>query len=481
MRSATENESRTRMIGLVEEPPRWRGEWTQLLAPTESRALVLGFLGLSITALALAGVFVFLVATARTPLVVLIVGRDYLYTALVAHVTFALNAWLLSFIAVLWSLEAARLGMPIARGCGRLSLGLAWAGLILMAFVPLVGVGQPIMADYLPILLHPLFILGLIAFGSGIGLAALGYLDAVRRSAERAPLEAKALTFCAGGYLAALGVLVLTALHSDRNDYASLVWGAGHLLQLVNAAGLVAAALLLAPQLSRLERWLIELGLSGFAVSMLIVVLASAHSLPWTRVAGSFWIGIALPTVTTWLVLIASWWRSYQREHIQPDQIQFLGIALVLFGVGGFIALLGLGNDTRVTAHYHGVVGAVTIVFMGLAYRVLAEAGLRPAWRTATRLQPYLYGGGLLLVIAGLFWAGEAGTARKVFQAISSDPSLIVAGSLFGLGAIGTVAGGVAFVGSTGITLLAGPDPGRAPVRTGVSAAAGPVSFKVRG
>ncbi len=481
MRSAAELADRNRELVLAETPPSGPGEWKELVASTESRSLVLGFLGLAITALALAGVFVFLVATARTPLVVLIAGRDYLYTALVAHVTFALNVWLLSFIAVLWSLEASRLGIPIAVEQARLSLGLAWAGLILLAAVPLAGVGQPVMADYIPILLHPLFILGIAAFSSGIAIAALGYLDALRRSAARPSLEAKALTFCAGGYLAALGVLALTALHSGTNDYASLAWDAGHLLQLVNAAGMVAAALLLAPRLSRLERSLIELGLSGFAVSMLVVVLAAAQSLPWTRVAGLFWTGIALPTVTTCLVLAASWWRDHRRERIQPDQIEFLGVALILFGAGGLIALLGLGNDTRVTAHYHGVVGAVTVVFMGLAYRLLAEAGLQPVWRVAARLQPYFYGGGLLLVIAGLFWAGEAGTARKVFQAISSDPSLIVAGSLFGLGAIGTVAGGVAFVGSTGIALLTERGHRGAPTRSGIDAPTSPVTLKARG
>jgi hypothetical protein len=147
--------------------------------------LMLSFLRLAVAALLVSGVFVVLVAIARTPLVELITGRGYLYTALVGHVVFALDIWLLSFAAVLWVLGMAHSGALPARIVG-LGAVLAALGSALLAAVPLAGLGQPIMADYVPVLVHPVFLLGFGLFFAGIALPAvalLAALDWFRRTA----------------------------------------------------------------------------------------------------------------------------------------------------------------------------------------------------------------------------------------------------------------------------------------------------------
>lgn len=438
-------------------PPDSRGERYEAPEHAAIAGLMLGFLRLAVTALFLTGIFVFLVAIARTPLVVLIAGRSYLYTALVAHVTFALNVWLLSFLVVLWLAEAARLSLPLRIGWLRGSAALAWLGLGLLAVIPLAGVGQPVLADYIPILLHPLFLAGLITFGAGILVAAVGFLLAVSsRLRGGLPLPTQALTIAAVGYLAALGILALTAIRDGTSNIAGLVWGTGHLLQLANAAALIAGWLLISPIPGRRSLRLAQVSLLGFIVAIAVVTLAYALAVPWESVGALFWSGVGLPLVTTWLVTLVACIRQLRRGERRLVPRQGLLVSFILFGAGGLIPLAGMGNDTRITAHYHGVVGAVTVVFMTLAYRLLARSGLRWAWPGISRFQPHLYGGGLLLIVAGLFWAGDDGTARKTFEAISSNPSLVVAEILFALGAIATVTGGIVFVVGVGRPLLPG-------------------------
>jgi heme/copper-type cytochrome/quinol oxidase subunit 1 len=101
-----------------------------------------------------------------------------------------------------------------------------------------------------------------------------------------------------------------------------------------------------------------------------------------------------------------------------------------------------------IPAHYHAVVvGGVTMAFMGLTYRLLAETG-EVAWPRLARVQPWLYGVGMLLVVIGMNWAGSWGAPRKTF-----DPALgavaarwVTPMNLMGLGGVVAVLGGAVFV-----------------------------------
>jgi hypothetical protein len=399
-------------------------------------------------ALLWSGLFVLLVAVGRTPLVELIAGRGYLYTALVAHVVFALDVWLLSASAGLWVIGAARLGRPLPAGAARAGLVLAWAGTTLLVVVPLAGVGEPVMADYVPILVHPLFLLGLAAFFAGIAVVAVAFLVTVRAGARS--LAGMPLALGAAGYLVALAAFGLAAVRWGTADYATLVWGGGHLFQLVQASSLVALWLMMVPIAGWLPRGLVAAGFVGFVLAPPLVVASYLPSLGWNAVALSFWTALGVPLGVTWLAvtgtLLIGWWR----ERCWPPVGPFLPFTLALFVIGGLIALPGSGYDTRLTAHYHATVGAVTMGFMALAYALAVELGRPVAWPRLARLQPYLYGVGLLCLVGGLYWAGEAGTTRKIFEAITSKPALLPAATLFGLGALATVAGGIIFVAGLG-------------------------------
>jgi hypothetical protein len=194
----------------------------------------------------------------------------------------------------------------------------------------------------------------------------------------------------------------------------------------------------------------------GGALGIGTVLLVHLSTVRWEEVADFFWAGTGLPVVVTWLVVVAGLLARGRGDSIRSSGGPCLPFSLLLFAAGGLIALPGMGNDTRITAHYHGVVGAVTMIFMGQAYQLLPRLGLPLAWGGVARIQPYLYGGGLLLLVAGLYLAAEDGATRKTFEAISRG-ELTPASVLFGLGALATVAGGVAFVSSMGLSLLGEP------------------------
>ena len=117
--------------------------------------------------------------------------------------------------------------------------------------------------------------------------------------------------------------------------------------------------------------------------------------------------------------------------------------SVVLYLVGAVAGSLIRGDNLMVPAHYHGAIGAVTLAYMGLAYVLVPQLhGGTIAGRVA-RLQARLYGGGLLLLIAGLAYAGWLGLARKT-------PAPLLAGhwaDYLGLG-LAVVGGGMALVGS---------------------------------
>lgn len=437
--------------------------WLPAHAPT--RALALGYLRLAVTALLWSGIFVLLVAVGRTPLVEMIVGRDFLYVALVTHVVFALDAWLLSASAGLWVIGAARLGRPLPARPVRASLWLGWVGTALLVVVPFTGGGEPVMADYVPILLNPLFLLGLAAFFAGIAVVAVTFLSTVR-GAVLSP-AGLALALGALGYLGALAAFGLAALRWGLTDYGMLVWGAGHLFQLVFATSLVALWLMMVPIAGWLWRSLVTAGLVGFALATPLVLVSYVPPLSWGNIAISYWAALGVPLCLTWLAvtgtLVARAWRE-RRWPVTGPTVPYM---LVLFAIGGLIALPGLGYDTRLTAHYHATVGAVTMGFMALVYHLAPALGRPLAWPRLARWQPHLYGLGLLCLVGGLYWAGEAGTTRKIFEAISTKPALLPAATLFGVGALVTIVGGIVFVAELAWT-LGGRGPVRAAAPTGV-------------
>lgn len=430
--------------------------------------LLARWLGLSVGSLIAAGILALFVALTRTPAVQLLPNPHLFRMALVGHVTFALLVWFTSFAGVLWVWLALDTGYRLPLRTSMTGLGLAVAGSILLVLPVLAGVGEPYLNDYVPVIDHPLFWTGLLVTGAGVNLQALAYLVAwLRGRGPEDPPEALGLAVASVAAMAAFLTVAVSLVRMDVGASAALrwralFWGGGHLLQFVCVAGM-ASAWLIALRLTRGQSVLFSRTLKasffGFLPFIIAVLTTYFAWSPLELLTGRMvsWItalGLGAPTLL--LALLAALSLRGQRGKLpwRAPAFSASALSLILFAVGGLMGLFGLHNDLRVPAHYHGMVGAVTLAYMGLSPTFLALTGKR-VWRPwLARVQPYLYGGGVLAIMLALYWAGAMGAPRKTYGFSWASAGALAAMNLMGIGALLAILGGLAFVLNMGLTFL---------------------------
>lgn len=422
------------------------------LEAEQAQRLVRCWLALAVGALTVAGLFVLPVLGARLPFFQELVTAETFRVALAGHVTFSLNVWLLGYAAVLWTASLARLGAPL-RGWSAAGPLLALAGMSSLAASVLARAGNPVLADYVPVLAHPLFLAGLALFFAGVGVIAVHYLTQAASRAGRLTAEEAALQWAALALVAALPA-ALTAWSRGVATAQGLAWGPGHLFQVVHTGALIAAwCRLLGRPLPAWGQALLRAVLPLLAIPA--VAIPWLYALPGPVRAGEMalvtWWAAGVPLTVGWLVLTAEMLRARQR----PDAA--LLWSMLFLAAGGLVALGGLPGDVRVTAHYHSTVGAVTIAYMGLTYRLLGQPAQRAPASLARAVQMLLYGGGVGLLVCGLFWAGLDGSARKAFESFGDQLSLAGPAGLVMLGGIIAALGGAWFVSAAAWRLAARP------------------------
>ena len=437
-----------------------------------------GWLLIALGAIAASSAYAGALVLARIPLVRAVLPLDrHFSTLLVLHVELAAGVWFLAMSAVLWSLAApAR-----ERRAWGLAPVLAGAGMLGMAVAPLLGAGRPILSDYLPVLDHPLFLAGGLAFLAGWGgavLSALSVPGALHPAVRPAlPADVPAEAARALGWAALVGFAALAALLVGwlriptgqwREGYRVLVWGPGHLLQTMHMLLALAAWQWLgrlagrpAPRGAWL-RWLPAL--------IALPTLVAAALLPWLQGPAPALAHGAYTGLMVWggsaslLGLVAAWRRPWAPTVGAERRAAHGGAALravygavldgslLLYGSGIVLGFLIRENDAMVPAHYHGAIGGLTLAYMGLAYRLLSALGAAEPPRRVAVWQARLYGAGLLAMMAGLVLAG---IPRKIaaLQAGSAGWSAWAGLGLMGVGGAAALAGSVAFVCTVAWTL----------------------------
>ncbi len=433
-----------------------------------------------------AGVFAFLAAMTRTPAVKLLPSADYFRVSIVAHVIFSLVVWFFAFMAVLWSYTASRRDELNPSGWW-LGFWLAVGGMTLIALSSLLGLGEPLPIDYVPLLDHPIYLAGLFLLASGITITIVSYAKTIiaRREHERdiaayGMLVVAAITLIAflSVFFAAVSLLVSnystlfwgagfglgTISDIISASYRAIFWGAGHIIQFANTLAMMVVWFLLLE--STLPRGVNGAWVKRLMQLSLLVALALPliYFLPPYEQARFFTIGMAyglgIPSVLLALIVSKTVWDSagglggFRGLPWRDPAFSSLILSIALFGVGGAIGVPGLGSNLRVPAHYHGSLGAVTMAFMGMTYLLLPLLGIKVYSERTARIQPYLYGLGLLVIIIGLFWAGSYNAPRKAFG--YEDPLTALAMNVMGGGAVIAVLGGATFVANAMLSLLKG-------------------------
>ncbi len=441
--------------------------WTPETLPPARRWELRGWALLAVGSLAVAGFLALALGVSRTPRVQdwLPWGPHFFYRALVTHVVLSFEVWFLAALGALSALAAP----PGVWGdrLGRLGLLLASTGVVLLLIPALADQGEPSLNNYVPVVGHPLFYVGLGVHALGVALASLRLLPVLaRRPRVTVPFGIA----CAGvTYLAALACFGLAwgliPAGTDADLFNERVfWGGGHVLQLLNTLILMIAWQMLAER--EFDRGPVPAALAHAAFTALALfalaspliylvggdVLGLAHRQMFTRL---LWIGLPLPPLVMGGCLALQILKG-PRDWRSPAFLA-LALSLLLFAIGGFAGFFLGVADTRTPSHYHAVIGGVQLGLMGVVLVVVLPLLGRGIGRgRAVRLQFHLYGWGQLIHALGFFLAGAAGVPRKTTGLDQGLDTLWkkAAMGVVGLGTGLAVLGGVIFVWMALVRLL---------------------------
>ena len=426
------------------------------------RTLAMAWLAFGIAALAISGVFSLLLVLSRTPgLQDLIAVADFFRVALVVHVDLSVLVWFLAFAAMMWNLAGGRQALAV----GWIALGVAMAGVAAMAAAPFLQRAAPVMANYVPVLDGSVFVGWLAVFALGIGIAcARGmavYVPAGARmtgeGALRLGLNASLVAAGIAAFALAASFAQLDRALDAKTYYELLFWGPGHVLQFAYTLLMMVAWLWLAsetgaklPLTARVTALLFAIALGAVYVTPYIYLAHPVASIEHAKL--QTWLmrfggTLAVPPIA--IAVALGMLRAPRADAVARPLRASLLASLAVFCAGGLVGL-GIGGaiDVRVPAHYHGCIVGVTLSMMGVTYLLLPRFGFPAPRSRVAAWQPWIYGGGQLLHIAGLAISGGYGVKRKVAgaeQVLRSTPEVIGMG-IMGVGGLLAVAGGLLFV-----------------------------------
>lgn len=434
---------------------------------TASNRIVYGWALISAFSLVFAGLFALVIALARTPYVENLFpsGAEYLYIALVGHVVLAVVIWFLAFegflLAYAATSESGRRFWSVPLGW--VALASSATGMLLIAFCVFTGRGYAELANYVPVLIEPVFYVGLALFFFGVFIHfANSGITILAEFMEKKTLPATTVGITVAG-IAAVTALLSFALslylqYSTGKafiDFERLFWGGGHILQFANTIAMITAWFFISrftagklPFNEKAAKVMFSAYLIFVVPSLMVYAFYDTSSQEYTDIYTRLmkW-GIG-PLSGAFMIGVAMFLFKEKGLPWRTPGFSSLALSLGVFFLGGLVALDIEGVNTKIPAHYHLAIGAVTIAFMGLFYEMLPFMGRRLWSLRLARIQPCLYSAGVVLFAVGLYVAGYFGVQRKVYAGEQHLKSLgeYVGMGIMGFGGLVAILGGLFFV-----------------------------------
>jgi cytochrome c oxidase subunit 1 len=408
-------------------------------------------------------------------------------------------------MAVLWFASTVLLNArPAAPRFGWFNFGLMLLGTLLVEWAQWTGRADVLFTSYPPLKAHPLFYLGVIFFAVGALLVTCQFFATLVIAKREKTYEGSVPLVVYGAITAAI-IAVITLVHGamvyiptflwsigvissiDPELYRMLWWALGHSSQQINVAamvsiwymlgGLTVGAVVLNQKVSR----------SAFVLYILFISMASAHHLLVDPGFGSAW-KIVNTSYFMYMAVLASMvhgftvpagmelgmrLRGYNDglfgwlRHAPWGDPGFssLVLSVVVFGFVGGITGVTLGteqiniiahNTLRIPGHFHSTVASGTaLAFMGATYYLLPLIFRRKVsfWKLA-KIQPYIFAGGLLLLVLGMSFAGSFGVPRRHWDIsfaqapydVQFNPAVDIFLAMMGIGGIIAVTGALSFI-----------------------------------
>lgn len=321
----------------------------------------------------------------------------------------------------------------------------------------LVPGAEPVLANYIPVIDHPLFLGGLGVFFIGVALFCIQSLLPAKsgRTGILPPDAIIAIRACLVAILLACITWVATQqwLPAGMDTWAYYefsAWGAGHTLQTANVC------LMLAIWLWGFSRLTGQSVLGPRTAGTLFTLLVAPHFLLPLIAFFPSWQGYYIsgstqlmrwgifPMVLIVLALSLRHARKYRSGEKTPlsravtaGLTSSIGLTLLGFILGAMIR----GSSTLIPAHYHASLGGITLALMLAAYLIASAVSRKDGrgeltpryWKTA-RWQMLVFGIGQAVFALGFGIGGLYGLGRKTY---AGDQVVRSAGELFGLGVMG--------------------------------------------
>jgi cytochrome c oxidase subunit I len=362
------------------------------------------WLALAVGALAVSGFLALWVVAGRIPaLAPHWADAELANRLLVVHVDLGVVVWFGALPVALFHLHAMATGSLTSSWRVRVAPWIAGAGalFLLLGLVP--GLGTPRPVNYIPVVSHPAYALGLLLFFAGVGVSYLeGHLVGWEGASAGHPLPSSET----GGVAVAGG--------SFLPDHVSRTLAACGPLVRVGALYFLAALVALGAALLRLPPWL-----DGDA-RMEVLMWGGGHILQFTNVAFA---------LVAW-ALLASWWSG--RALVGKRAIRWSALALSVSLVP-IVFLLAL---EPASAQYRA--GFTSLMRWGLFPSVLVflALALLPHWwlgrdggpGSVSCVDPEHEVGGAAEAVV----VGRTGTASGAGLALAASIVLMLAGFLFG-------------------------------------------------
>ncbi len=419
-------------------------------------------------ALLLAGVLSFVLVVGRAPgLQHLITEPQFARRSLVVHVNLSLFVWLSSILATLYAL------LPSFRHRAFRWMEPPQIAMVGVALLVLSGgvTAPPIMSNYIPVLDHPIFFIGM-----GLVLIALmqTYLKTLFITHSSLEIEKThsflprsvqwGLRWAGAAFLIAVATLVITLFQMPKSlpnrtvYYDWLFWGAGHVLQTVNVMGMMNVWLILFHRLCPAISFRKGL-INGLFATLGLPLLYAPYIAFHAGDAGIYYVQFTrlmqwgiFPGVLGFLGLI--FFSDFRHSRItnlitsQRSLVLGLGTSMILIITGFVLGALIRSSNTLVPAHYHAAIGSITVSYMVLVYQLLPFFGFPIVSSRVSRWaswQPVVFGFGQTIFAAGF---GLAGLTRKVYGAEQHINTLreMIGMGLMGIGGFMAILGGILFM-----------------------------------
>lgn len=414
-----------------------------------SRNLNIAWLILAIVAISFTGFFAVVISFARIPAFSVFFSATYFYRALCVHVVFAMIIWLMLFTVCMWHQY-----VPEARSrFDTMAFLFALISCVLIASLGFINLGESYLNDYLPVISHPVFWVGIILFFISFILSISKFLPYSKKLIQK-NTEGQLVVFSMIVSLVMISAglisyFITEQIADNKLYFLRIFWVPGHIQQFLNAFILLLSWHMLVRKSNanfseglRLNTWIkianavLLLSIVPILFGLFVDPVSPGFKL---LTIFSYGVGLGVPVLIHTIFLI----RKVKFGNFAGNTFLF---SVILYYTGIFIAYGGMKSDLRITAHYHGVVAALTVALMGVTYFILKKQNILKYEKLA-RIQPTIFSIGMIVLILCLFFAGYYGAPRKTFgfnwivnKSVLSDLNFLA------IGATLSVSGGMLFI-----------------------------------